>query len=208
MVGQPSFFDAEDRLRWLSASGDPLERLRAVVDFEAFRGELEAALPQADRSRGGRPPWDAVLIFGVLVLQALYTLSDDQAEYQLRDRLSFMRFAGLALQDVVPDTKTIWLYREQLTRVGALTKLFARFGAMLAERGFLAMGGQIVDATMVEARRPRLTKDEKQTLREGGTPSGWSKARTRQIDRDGRWTGPDPRTWSGRSASFSGTLNP
>jgi transposase len=162
MVGQPGFFDAEERLRWLSASGDPLERLRAVVDFEAFRAELEAALPRADRSRGGRPPWDAVLMFRVLVLQALYTLSDDQAEYQLRDRLSFMRFAGLALQDTVPDAKTIWLYREQLTRAGALSKLFARFDAMLAERGFLTMGGQIVDATVVEARRPRLTKNEKQ----------------------------------------------
>jgi len=188
MAGQPGFFDAEERLRWLSASGDPLERLCAVVDFEAFRAELEAALPRADRSRGGRPPWDAVLMFRVLVLQALYTLSDEQAEYQLRDRLSFMRFAGLALQDAVPDAKTIWLYREQLTRAGALAKLFARFDAMLAERGFLAMGGQIVDATVVEARRPRLTKEEKAVLRDGGTPEGWSKARARQIDRDGRWT--------------------
>ncbi len=50
------------------------------------------------------------------------------------------------------------------------------------------MGGQIVDATVVEARRPRLSQEEKQTLRGGGTPEGWSKARTRQIDRDGRWT--------------------
>ncbi|SDB74642.1 transposase [Belnapia rosea] len=186
MAGQPGFFDAEERLRWLSASGDPLEWLRAVVDFEALRAELEAALPRTDRSLGGHPPWDAVLMFRVLVLQALYTLFADQAEYQLRDRLSFMRFAGLTLQDAVPDAKTIWLYREQLTRAGALAKLFARFDAVLAERGFLATGGQIVDATFVEAQRPRLTKDERQTLRDGGTPDGWSKARTRQIDRDGR----------------------
>ena len=188
MAGQAGFFDAEERLRWLSASGDPLERLRAVVEFEAFRVELEAALPRADRSRGGRPPWDAVVMFRVLVLQALYTLSDEQAEYQLRERLSFMRFVGLSLQDAVPDAKTIWLYREQLTRAGALAKLFARFDAMLAERGFLAMGGQIVDATVVEARRPRLTQEEKASLRDGGTPAGWSQARTRRIDRDGRWT--------------------
>jgi IS5 family transposase len=188
MAGQPGFFDVDERLRALSAAGDPLERLRAVMDFEAFRAELEAALPRADRSRGGRPPYDAVLMFRVLVLQALYTLSDEQVEYQLRDRLSFMRFAGLALHEAVPDAKTIWLYREQLTRAGALAKLFARFDTILAERGFLAMGGQIVDATVVEARRPRLTKDEKATLRDGGTPAGWSKARARQIDRDGRWT--------------------
>ncbi len=188
MAGQPGFFDGEERPRWLSASGDPLERLRAMVDFEAFRAELEAALPRADRSRRGRPPWDAVLMFRVLVLQAFYTLSDDQAEYQLRDRLRFMRFVGLALQAAVPDAKTIWLCREQLTRACAPARLFARFDAMLAERGFLAMGGQIVDATVVDARYPWPTKDENQTLRDGGTPAGWSKARTRQIDRDGRWT--------------------
>jgi len=85
-------------------------------------------------------------MFRVLILQTLYTLSDDQTEYQLRDRLSFMRFAGLALHDPVPDAKTIWLYREQLTRSGALLRMFERFDTMLRERGYLAMGGQIVDA--------------------------------------------------------------
>ena len=179
MAGQPGFFDSDERLAWLSAAGDPLERLAAVVDFEPFRGELERALMRSDRSKGGRPPYDAVLMFKVLVLQTLYTLSDDQTEYQLRDRLSFMRFAGLALHDPVPDAKTIWLYREQLTRAGALTRAFDQFDAMLRERGYLAMGGQIVDATVIEARRPRLTKDEKQALRDGGTPPGWSAARTR-----------------------------
>jgi IS5 family transposase len=93
-----------------------------VVDFGAFRAELGAALPRADRSCGGRPPWDAVLMFRILVLQALDILSDEQTEYQVRDRLSFMRFAGLALHDAVPDAKTIWLYREQLTRAGAFDR--------------------------------------------------------------------------------------
>jgi len=97
MAGQPGFFDSDERLEWLSAAGDPLERLAAVVDFELFRGELERALKRSDRAKGGRPPYDAVLMFKVLVLQTLYTLSDDQTEYQLRDRLSFMRFIGLAL---------------------------------------------------------------------------------------------------------------
>jgi len=188
MAGQPGFFDGDERLAWLSAAGDPLERLAGVVDFELFRPELERALKRSDRTRGGRPPYDAVLMFKVLVLQTLYTLSDDQTEYQLRDRLSFMRFVGLALHEPVPDAKTIWLYREQLLRTGALKRLFARFDRVLRERGYLAMGGQIVDATIIEARRPRLTEAEKETIKGGGVPAEWKPARRAQIDRDGRWT--------------------
>src|SRR5215475_4502031 len=150
MAGQPGFFDGEERLKALSAAGDPLERLAAVVDFEVFRDELERALSRSDRSKGGRPPYDPVLMFKILVLQTLYTLSDDQTEYQLRDRLSFMRFAGLALHEPVPDAKTIWLLREQLTRAGAVERLFGRFDAALRDKGLLAMGGQILDATVIQ----------------------------------------------------------
>jgi transposase, IS5 family len=88
--GQPGLFDLEKRYSVLSAAGDPLERLTAVVDFERFRDELDAALDRSDRVRGGRPPYDAVLMFKVLALQMLYTLFDDQTEYQIKDRLSFM----------------------------------------------------------------------------------------------------------------------
>ena len=111
MAGQPGFFDGEERLKASSASDDPLERLAPVVDLEAFRQDLERALLRSDRAKGGRLPYDAVLMFKILVLQTLYTLSDQQTEYQLKDRLSFMRFVGLALHDPVPDAKTIWLYR-------------------------------------------------------------------------------------------------
>jgi transposase, IS5 family len=134
MAGQPGFFDSDERLKALSAAGDPLERLAQVIDFEVFRGDLEAALSRSDRARGGRPPYDAVLMFKVLVLQSLYTLSDDQTEYQLKDRLSFMRFVGLALHDPVPDAKTIWLYREQLARAGAAEKMETSENRVLRER--------------------------------------------------------------------------
>jgi IS5 family transposase len=99
-----------------------------------------------------------------------------------------MRFIGLALHEPVPDARTIWLYREQLRRAGSLKRLFARFDRVLRERGYLAMGGQIVDATIIEARRPRLTEAEKETIKGGGVPAEWTPARRAQIDRDGRWT--------------------
>lgn len=97
MSGQPGFFDLSDRYEALSAAGDPLERLAAVVDFEVFRSPLIVALRRSVRGKGGRPPFDAVLMFKILVLQALYSLSDEATEFQIKDRLSFQRFLGLGL---------------------------------------------------------------------------------------------------------------
>jgi transposase, IS5 family len=188
MSGQRGFFDIDERYAALSAAGDPLQRLAAVVDFEVFRPVLDAALARSDRAKGGRPPYHAVVMFRVLVLQALYSLSDEQAEFQLRDRLSFMRFVGLELHDPVPDAKTIWLYREQLKRAGAIDDLFRRFDAELTDRGYLAMGGQIIDATIVAAPKQRLTVGEKATIKQGGIPAEWKPAKRRQKDRDARWT--------------------
>ncbi|RKK01034.1 IS5 family transposase, partial [Pseudoroseomonas wenyumeiae] len=107
---------------------------------------------------------------------------------QLRDRLSFMRFAGLGLHQAVPDAKTIWPYREQLKQAGAIEGLFRRFDAVLAAKGFLAMGGPIIDATLIAAPCQKLTIEEKATIRNGGTPEGWSRAKRAQTDRDARWT--------------------
>jgi IS5 family transposase len=188
MPGQPGLFDRDERDAARSAAGDPLERLAAVVDFELFGDELDAALDRADRTRGGRPPYAAVLMVKVLVLQTLYTRSDDQTEYQIRDRLWFMRFLDRALEDRVPDAKTIWLFREQLTRAGTVERRFQRFDAVLRDAGYLAMGGQIVDATVIQARRPRLSQDEKATVKGGGIPKTWPKAKRAQMDSDGRWT--------------------
>lgn len=190
MQGQGGFWDVEERYARLSAAGDPLEKLDGVVPWEVFRKPLAKALKRSERSKGGRPPYDAVVMFKVLVLQALYGLSDDQAEYQMRDRLSFMRFLGLGLGDQVPDAKTIWLFREQLTRAGAVNRLFARFDRHLSEAGYLAMGGQIVDATIVAAPKQRTTDGEKEAIKAGKVPPAWrdKPAKLRQKDRDARWT--------------------
>jgi IS5 family transposase len=99
-----------------------------------------------------------------------------------------MRFAGLGLHQAVPDAKTIWLYREQLKQAGAMEGLFRRFDDVLAAKGYLAMGGQIIDATLIAAPRQKLTTEEKATIRDGGTPADWSRNKRAQKDRDARWT--------------------
>jgi transposase, IS5 family len=190
-MGRPAgFFDVEERLAGLSRKGDDLERLAAVVDFELFRSELEWAVPRADRSKGGRPPFDHVLMFKVLILQTQNNLSDERTEFYLRDRLTWMRFLGLGLGDAVPDANTIWTFREALTRAGAIERLFETFDRELRAAGYLAMSGQLVDATIVAAPKQRNTTAEKQAIRAGRVPEDWqgSPAKLRQKDRDARWT--------------------
>lgn len=195
---QPGFFDLQRRYEGLDAKSDPLVAILAAVPFELFRVKLKTALvkgglrrsDETRKSAAGRKPWDEVLIFKVLVLQALYNLSDDGLEYQLRDRLSFMRFVGLGLEDAVPDAKTLWLYREALARAGAVEGLFNLFDSHLKAKGCLAMGGQIIDATIVPAPRQRNSRDDNATVKAGETPAAWEAhpARNRQKDKDARWT--------------------
>jgi len=190
MRGQPGFFDVDERLKRLSGLGDHLEAFAAAVDFEIFRADLIAALAYSDGSQGGRPPFDAVMMFKILVIQAMDNLSDERAEFLINDRMSFMRFLGLSLSDRVPDARTIWLFREKLTKANAIEPLLARFDAALRASGFIAMSGQIVDATLVATPRQRNTEDEKKAIKEGRIPEDWQThpSKLRQKDRDARWT--------------------
>lgn len=188
MATQPGFFDLAHREEKLLATRDFLEQVRVLVDWEAFRPTLDAALMRSERKAGGRPPYDAVFMFRVLVLQALYNLSDEQTEYQILDRLSFARFLGLSLHDNVPDARTIWAFREALIAANVVEKLFNQFDAMLARSGFAASGGQIIDATFVEVPRQRNTREENDSIKKGSVPADWSEKKIAHKDVDARWT--------------------
>ena len=169
MARQPGLFDVEERLQRLSDIGDQLEAYAAVVDFELLRPDLEAALGYSDGTKGGRPAYDPVLMFKILVIQAQNGLSDDKAEFLINDRLSFMRFLGLGLSDRVPDAKTIWMFRERLTRAGAIDRLFRWFDAAIRAAGYIAMSGQLVDSTLVAAPKQRIRGTRSRPQRAGKT---------------------------------------
>ena len=192
-MGQLGFFDLSNRYAGLDKFGDPLVLLKAKVPFENFRPELKTIwrTPKEQRkSNAGRPPLDEVLMFKVLTLQQLYNLSDEQIEYQIRDRLSFMRFLDLGVEDRVPDAKTVWLYREKLVEAEMMKTLFDKFDAYLRDNGYLAMGGQIVDASIVPVPRQHNKRDENDRIKAGETPEGWADKpdKKRQKDVDARWT--------------------
>ncbi len=191
-------FDVHERHSKLTLLGDPLVALNAMIDWEAFRGDIEAAREKAReharKSGAGAKPIDAVLMFKILVLQQLNNLSDDRIEYQIRDRLSFMRFLQLNLEDRVPDAKTVWLFRETLKQQGVAEGLFKRFEEQLAARGLIAKGGQMIDATFVEVPKSRNTREDNAKLKAGELPEGWDKDDPAtqhmrcQKDTDARWT--------------------
>src|SRR4051795_2271084 len=166
-MGQLGFFDADTRLAALSDKGDPLEAIDRLVPWESFRADIEAVvLTPADmrKSNAGRKGVDTVVLFRMLVLQALHNLSDEQAEYQVRDRYSFTRFLRLGIEESIQDAKTLWLFREKLAKAGLIEKLFERFDQHLAAHGYMARGGQMVDASIVPVPTQRNGRDENNQL--------------------------------------------
>ncbi len=189
---QPGFFDIAERTAKLTQMGDPLVGLKSQINWEAFRFDLNRVHEKERKSNAGAKPIDVVLMFKVLVLQQLHNLSDDRIEYQIRDRLSFMRFLGLQIEDRVPDAKTVWLFRERLKELELVEALFARFHEQLATQGYVARAGQMIDATFVEVPRQRNTREENAQIKAGETPEAWQKpaekSKLRQKDVDARWT--------------------
>src|SRR5262245_31048570 len=129
----------------------------------------------------------------MLVLQALNNLSDEQVEYQVRDRLSFSRFLGLAIEDSIPDATTLWLFREKLAKAGLIEKLFDRFDQHLAAKGYMARGGQIIDASIVPVPTQRNSRDENAELQAGRT--GRLEAEARQDAAEGPRRALDEEAW-------------
>ena len=194
---QPGFFDWQNRFEKLDKTKDSLLKLNSVVNWQMFRAELETLRDKQRKSTAGAKPYDAVLMFKILILQSLYNLSDEAMEYQILDRMSFMRFLGLHAGDPVPDAKTIWLFREQLKAAGRIETLFKQFEDFLADNGYAAKRGQIIDASIVAAPRQRNSREENSQIKEGKTPEDWQEAKKRQKDVDARWTKKNEKTYYG-----------
>ena len=111
--------------------------------------------------------YDVVILFKILILQRFYGLSDKQVEYQIIDRTSFKTFLGLSSGDKVPDEKTIWLFRETMTNVGLVEKIFDEFNKYLEDKSLIFNEGKIVDASFTIAPKQRNTKDENKLIKEG-----------------------------------------
>lgn len=185
---RPSLFAAEERETKLTKLGDALQVLDRHVDFAALAAEVDRAAPRPDRARGGRPPFPTEVMVRILLFQQLFNLPDEQMEFQLLDRLSFQRFACLADTSQIPDRTTIWTFKERLVKAGASASVFDAVNGQLALHGYIARGGQIIDASIVQVPRQSLDKEEKSLVEDGAMPVDWSVPKRRQKDIEARWT--------------------
>lgn len=183
-----SLFADQEREAKLNKLGDALQVMEQYVDFSALAAEVDRAAPRPSRERGGRPPFPTEMMVRVLLIQQLHNLSDEQMEFHLLDRLSYQRFVGLRSSSQIPDRTTIWTFKERLIAAGASETIFDAVNRQLAKHGFIARGGQMIDASFVQVPKQSMNKEEKAIVAQDAMPADWKPATRRQKDTDARWT--------------------
>ena len=187
------------RLEKLNQQKNFLPRLNQIIPWEEFRPLLERIRNKPRLTRAGRKPYDSILMFKCLILQQLHNISDEELEYQVNDRLSWMQFLGLGLEDSIPDRTSFWLFKQALKKHQLIEELFEKFQSYLQQIGYQAKGGQIVDASMVPVPIGRNSREENQEIKEGKIPADWhsKKHKLSQKDTDARWTKKGGRSYYG-----------
>lgn len=187
---EPGLFDYYNRMAKLSEKSSPLWKLDERVNWEIFRSEIEKLLQSEASGQGGRPRYDVVMMFKILVLQRYYNLSEEQTEFQINDRLTFQKFLGLTLADTVPDKNTIWDFKESLSFDDGVERLFKCFEKHLLEAGLVGQEGKIIDASFVDVPRQRNSREDNEAIKKGAIPIefGKNKNKLSQKDTDARWT--------------------
>lgn len=189
--GKISLFDEQDAMERLSKIGNPLEKISVVIDFEFFRASLESKLLNTEKkNNAGAKPYDVVMMFKILILQRYFGLGDSQVEFQITDRISFKKFLGLETGDKVPDEKTVWLFRENLTKSGLVEELFNQFIGFLDDKDLILNEGKMIDASFTVAPRQRNTKEENDKIKKGEGNELWNDKpnKKKHKDIDARWT--------------------
>jgi len=149
-----------------------LAAMDELIDFAAVAVQVDAACPRPDRSKGGRPPYPTEVMVRLVFIQSLYNLSDEDCEYQVLDRTSFQHFCRLAGELHIPDARTLWCFKQHLAQGGLGGRaLFEAVSQQLQAHGYIPRGGQIVDASIVQAPITRTKSEERERQRPRSAPA-------------------------------------
>ncbi len=190
ILPQPlGLYDYQKHVERCAQTVTGLDRIARIVPWEQFRVPLDEALQRNHRVARGRPSFDVVFMFKVIILQKIHNLSDDMTELAVMDRLSWHRFLGVDVAQKFPDAKTIWLFRDRMAKSGVMDKLFDIFLSHIRNAGVELVSGKIVDATIISVPKQRNTRTENEQIKQGDIPADWSEdpAKLAQKDTDARW---------------------
>jgi IS5 family transposase len=140
------FGDLEDTGR--VPEGRFLKKIDGQIDWRPFQKVLEPLYHPTQ----GRPSHPPLMMFKALLLQQWYSLSDPGLEEAICDQLSFQRFLGLSLTDMVPDETRICRFLNRLAPAGLGESLFALLEEQLDAKGMIVRRGSLIDATLVKAQ--------------------------------------------------------
>jgi transposase, IS5 family len=156
-----------------------LDQIVTVIDW----GALEALLGQRSGPGAGNASYPAETLLRCLLLGVWHGLSDPALEAQIRDRLSFRRFAGFSLSDRTPDHSTLWRFRQELTREGLIDVLFAAVNSQLEVKGLIVKQGTLVDASFMAspARPPAKPKEGKETRPSADPDARWGRKGKKSV---------------------------
>lgn len=151
VVGQLSLADGV-----VQSEATVFDKIAGVIDW----GGLRVVLGERSGPGSGAASYPAEVLLRCLLLGMWHGLSDPALEAQVRDRLSFRRFAGLSLSDQTPDHTTLWRFREELKRDGLIDKVLFEINRQLEAKGLIVKRGTLVDASFLQspARPPRAPK--------------------------------------------------
>lgn len=195
-------FARHQRAEQIDQLGDPLALIEACIDFKALAAEIDRVAPRAPNLKGGRPPFPTETMVRILILKRLNNHSDERMEFLLLDRLSYQRFCGLTDALNIPDRTTLWTFENRIGEAGALA-LFGAVSDQILKKGFIARGGQMIDATLVPAPKQKISRREKEIIQQQATPSDWKPAQRRQKDTDATWTKKHGKSYYGYKLSVN-----
>jgi len=186
----PSIFDYQEHVTRLSKRKTSLDALNEVINWKAFLPILRKSFKHQKKHVGGRPSYDMLFMFKILVLQRIHNLSEEATECAVLERLTWHRFLGIHVGSHFPDKNTIWSYKQSLIQSDALTKCFIVFFDQIESHGYKLESGKIIDASIVAVPRQHNTHKENAEIKEGVVPKKWQNdSRKRcQKDTDASWT--------------------
>jgi len=148
-----------------------LDDMNKLIDWDAF-----IKLFPVKETSLGRPEYDKVLMIKILCLQSWYTISDEEVEFQITDRLSFQKFLGFPKN--IPDYSTIWRFREELTEEDLIDKIWSELHRQINARNLIVKEGKIQDASFIDASSGKTNSGMNNRGREAKT----------SRSKDGSWT--------------------